>query len=65
MPQAICMHEEDVGLLWKHVEYRSGHSEARRSRRLVLSNIVTVVNYEYLFYWRQAARRTARSWRPV
>ena len=45
------MHEEDVGLLWKHVEYRSGHSEARRSRRLVLSNIVTVVNYEYLMYW--------------
>jgi hypothetical protein len=19
---AVCMHEEDVGLLWKHVEYR-------------------------------------------
>lgn len=49
--KAICMHEEDNGLLWKHVEYRTGHSEARRSRRLVLSFIATVVNYEYLFYW--------------
>ena len=49
--KAICMHEEDHGVLWKHVEYRTGHSEARRSRRLVLSFIATVVNYEYLFYW--------------
>ncbi|CAM9819885.1 unnamed protein product, partial [Hapterophycus canaliculatus] len=49
--KAVCMHEEDVGLLWKHVEYRNGHNESRRSRRLVLSFIATVVNYEYLFYW--------------
>lgn len=44
--KAVCMHEEDDGLLWKHVEYRNGHSESRRSRRLVLSFIATVVNYE-------------------
>jgi len=50
--KAICMHEEDDGLLWKHVEYRNGHNEARRSRELVVSSIATVVNYEYLFYWR-------------
>ncbi|CBN75262.1 amine oxidase [Ectocarpus siliculosus] len=49
--KAVCMHEEDAGLLWKHVEYRNGHNESRRSRRLVLSFIATVVNYEYLFYW--------------
>jgi hypothetical protein len=24
------MHEEDAGVLWKHVEYRNGHSEVRR-----------------------------------
>ena len=52
IPKAICMHEEDDGILWKHVEYRNGHNEARRSRELVLSSIATVVNYEYLFYWR-------------
>lgn len=49
--KAVCMHEEDAGLLWKHVEYRTGHSESRRSRRLVISSIATVVNYEYAFYW--------------
>jgi primary-amine oxidase len=50
--KAICLHEEDAGLLWKHVEYRNGHNEARRARELVISSIATVVNYEYLFYWR-------------
>jgi Cu2+-containing amine oxidase len=44
--KAVCVHEEDVGLLWKHMEYRTGHSESRRSRRLVLSFTSTVVNYE-------------------
>ena len=39
-----------AGLLYKHVDYRNGHSESRRSRRLVLSFIATVVNYEYAFY---------------
>lgn len=50
-PKAICMHEEDMGILWKHVEYRNGHNESRRSRELIVSSIATVVNYEYLFYW--------------
>jgi Copper amine oxidase, enzyme domain len=49
--KAVCMHEEDAGILWKHTEYRNGHAEVRRSRRLVLSFIATVVNYEYAFYW--------------
>jgi len=31
--------------------YRNGHNEARRARRLVVSFVATVVNYEYLFYW--------------
>lgn len=50
--KVVCMHEEDAGILWKHVEYRNGHNEARRARELVISSIATVVNYEYLFYWR-------------
>lgn len=48
---AICIHEEDFGLLWKHFDARAGHAEVRRSRRLVVSSIVTVDNYEYCFYW--------------
>jgi primary-amine oxidase len=48
---AICMHEEDTGLLWKHIDWRNGYTETRRSRRLVVSFIATVGNYEYGFYW--------------
>jgi primary-amine oxidase len=48
---AICIHEEDSGVLWKHVDERSG-AEVRRARRLVVSFHVTVANYEYLVYWR-------------
>jgi primary-amine oxidase len=48
---AICLHEEDNGLLWKHTDWRTGQSEARRSRRLSVSFIATVGNYEYGFFW--------------
>ncbi len=48
---AICMHEEDYGILWKHVDMHHGSSEVRRSRRLVVSFIATVGNYEYGFFW--------------
>jgi primary-amine oxidase len=51
IPNAICVHEEDSGVLWKHVDERAG-AEVRRSRRLVISFHVTVANYEYLVYWR-------------
>lgn len=48
---AICMHEEDYGILWKHNDLHGGTNEVRRSRRLVVSFIATVGNYEYGFYW--------------
>ncbi|MCE9607293.1 MAG: primary-amine oxidase [Planctomycetia bacterium] len=48
---AICLHEEDSGLLWKHTDWRTGSSETRRSRRLSASFIATVGNYEYGFFW--------------
>jgi primary-amine oxidase len=48
---AICLHEEDAGLLWKHTDWRTGQSESRRSRRLAVSFIATVGNYEYGFFW--------------
>ena len=48
---AVCMHEEDYGILWKHVDWRTDHTEVRRSRRLVVSFISTVGNYEYGFFW--------------
>lgn len=48
---AICMHEEDYGILWKHTDRRLGTPEVRRSRRLVISSVSTVENYEYGFFW--------------
>ena len=47
---AICLHEEDFGILWKHVDV-DGHAEVRRGRRFVASSIVTVNNYEYGYFW--------------
>jgi primary-amine oxidase len=48
---AICIHEEDYGIAWKHVDLLGGRTEVRRQRRLVVSFIATVGNYEYGFYW--------------
>ena len=48
---AICLHEEDFGMLWKHTDWRTGQSEVRRSRRLAVSMVATVGNYDYGFYW--------------
>ncbi|MBJ8346663.1 primary-amine oxidase [Antrihabitans sp. YC2-6] len=48
---AICIHEEDAAVLWKHVDHHAG-AETRRMRRLTVSFHVTVANYEYLTYWR-------------
>ena len=51
IPQAICIHEEDTGILWKHTDNWNGSSVSRRNRRLVVSFFVTVGNYDYGFYW--------------
>jgi primary-amine oxidase len=49
---AICIHEEDYGILWKHTDRRLPNApEVRRSRRLVVSSVSTVENYEYGFFW--------------
>lgn len=48
---AVCIHEEDNAVLWKHVDHDAG-AEVRRMRRLTVSSHVTVANYEYLVYWR-------------
>jgi len=45
------MHEEDCGMAWKHTDWRTGIPQMRRNRRLVLSFICTIANYEYAFYY--------------
>jgi len=48
---AICIHEEDFGIGWKHYDWKSEHTEVRRSRRLVVSSISSLGNYDYGFFW--------------
>ena len=48
---AVCLHEEDAGLSWKHFDVRTERTEVRRARRLVISSISTIGNYEYASYW--------------
>ena len=49
--KAICIHEEDSGILWKHWDFRTERTQVRRGRKLVVSCICTVGNYEYAQYW--------------
>ncbi len=51
MKNAICLHEEDYGVLWKHTDMFNEMAETRRSRRLVISFFLTIGNYDYGFYW--------------
>ena len=49
---AICIHEEDFGIQWKHTDINMlGANEVRRSRRLVISSIATIGNYDYGLFW--------------
>jgi primary-amine oxidase len=48
---AICIHEEDFGILWKHTDIFNGSAQSRRQRRLVVSFFATIGNYDYGFYW--------------
>jgi primary-amine oxidase len=48
---AICMHEEDYGVLWRHMNMRTNETELRRSRRLVVSSFSTIGNYDYGIFW--------------
>lgn len=44
----ICMHEQDDGLLFKHMNYRNDLTTVARQRVLIFQNIATVANYEYI-----------------
>ncbi|KAK6464070.1 copper-containing amine oxidase [Scheffersomyces coipomensis] len=48
IPNTICMHEQDNGLLYKHVNYRTNNAVLARKREFVVQTIATVANYEYI-----------------
>lgn len=45
---AICIHEEDDGLLFKHTDFRDESSIITRARKLVIQQVFTAANYEYI-----------------
>ncbi|GAB7354186.1 hypothetical protein MBLNU459_g4738t2 [Dothideomycetes sp. NU459] len=49
LPNVVCCHEIDDGILWKHTNFRTNNAVVARSRVLVLQSIITVSNYEYIF----------------
>lgn len=44
---AICIHEEDNGLLFKHTDFRDDSTIVTRARKLIIQQIFTAANYEY------------------
>lgn len=48
---AICIHEEDSGILFKHTDFRDESSIVTRARKLVVQQIFTAANYEYAIQW--------------
>jgi primary-amine oxidase len=49
LPNAICLHEQDGGIGWKHTNWRTGRAVVTRRRELVVQFIITLANYEYIF----------------
>lgn len=50
LPNAICIYEEDAGLLWAHQTWE-GSVLHTRSQRLVVTSIVNEGSYDYKFSW--------------
>lgn len=48
---AICIHEEDSGILFKHTDFRDDSVIVTRARKLVIQQIFTAANYEYACQW--------------
>ncbi|KAJ9642981.1 peroxisomal copper amine oxidase [Coniosporium tulheliwenetii] len=48
---AICIHEEDSGILFKHTDFRDDSVTVTRAQKLIISHVFTAANYEYCVYW--------------
>ena len=48
---AICIHEEDAGILFKHTDFRDDSTIITRGRKLIVSHFFTAANYEYGIYY--------------
>ncbi|KAK7935602.1 copper amine oxidase [Apiospora marii] len=48
---AVCIHEEDAGILFKHTDFRDESTIVTRARKLVVQQVFTAANYEYAIQW--------------
>lgn len=50
---AVCIHEEDDGILFKHSDFRDDFQTtiSTRGKKLIISQVFTAANYEYCLYW--------------
>ncbi|RLV85507.1 Peroxisomal primary amine oxidase [Meyerozyma sp. JA9] len=50
---AVCIHEEDDGILFKHSDFRDDFQTTinTRGKKLIISQVFTAANYEYCLYW--------------
>lgn len=44
---ALCIHEEEDGILFKHTDFRDNSTIVTRARKLIVQQIFTAANYEY------------------
>lgn len=49
LDSAVCLHEQDGGILWKHTNFRTDRGVVARMREFVVQFIGTLANYEYIF----------------
>ncbi|KAK6834481.1 copper amine oxidase [Apiospora arundinis] len=48
---AVCIHEEDAGILFKHTDFRDESTIVTRARKLIVQQVFTAANYEYAIQW--------------
>ena len=50
--RAVCLFERYAGdVAWRHYDFLSGETEARKKQDLVLRFVTTIDNYDYTFDW--------------
>ncbi|KAF7594904.1 hypothetical protein BBP40_007939 [Aspergillus hancockii] len=47
---AVGIHEEDNGLLYKHTDTRDNSGVSARDRKLIISQVMNTANFDYAFY---------------
>ena len=52
LASAVCLHEQDNGILWKHTNFRTDRAVVTRNREFVVQFVATLDNYEYILAYK-------------